>query len=84
MRYLPLLFLSLLLFVSCNDAKEKEIKKTKEKVKKEPIIKEYGFIFNDYKVIKDTIRTGDNLSLIFEKFNLPDSIKTFEAVENLD
>lgn len=77
------MFLSLLLFVSCNDAKEKEIKKTKEKVKKEPIIKEYGFIFNDYKVIKDTIRTGDNLSLIFGKFNLPDSIKTFEAVEKV-
>lgn len=83
MKYLPLLFLSLFLFISCNDVKEKEVKKPKVKVNTEPIIKEYGFVFNDYKVIRDTIKSGDNLSLIFGKFNLPDSLRTFDAVEKV-
>lgn len=83
MKYLPLLFLSLFLFISCNDVKEKEVKKPKVKVNKEPIIKEYGFVFNDYKVIRDTIKSGDNLSLIFGKFDLPDSLRTFDAVEKV-
>jgi murein DD-endopeptidase MepM/ murein hydrolase activator NlpD len=83
LKYLPLLFLSLFLFISCNDVKEKEVKKPKVKVNKEPIIKEYGFVFNDYKVIRDTIKSGDNLSLIFGKFDLPDSLRTFDAVEKV-
>ena len=83
MKYLPLLFLSLFLFISCNDVKEKEVKKPKVKVNTEPIIKEYGFVFNDYKVIRDTIKSGDNLSLIFGKFDLPDSLRTFDAVEKV-
>ncbi|WP_445710541.1 peptidoglycan DD-metalloendopeptidase family protein [Flavobacterium sp.] len=83
MKYLPLLFLSLFLFISCNDVKEKEVKKPKVKVNTEPIVKEYGFVFNDYKVIRDTIKSGDNLSLIFGKFDLPDSLRTFDAVEKV-
>ncbi len=67
---------------SC-ESKEKKTEKPKVVVNKEPIIKDYGFIFNDFKVIKDTIKSGDNLSLILGKYTLPDSLKTFDAVEKV-
>ena len=61
--------LSILLFiVSCgNDKKvEPEIIQTK----KEKIIKEFGFILNNYEVKKDTIDRGDSFGLILEKNEL--------------
>ncbi|RZP08433.1 MAG: M23 family peptidase [Flavobacteriales bacterium] len=61
--------LSILLFiVSCgNDTKaEPEIIQPK----KEKIIKEFGFILNNYEVKKDTIDRGDSFGLILEKNEL--------------
>ena len=61
--------LSILLFLlSCgNDKKvEPEIIQTK----KEKIIKEFGFILNDYEVNRDTIDRGDSFGLILEKNEL--------------
>lgn len=47
--------------ISCNDGVEnKDISEVKPKVKKVPIEKEYGFTLNDYEVVRDTIRSGDN------------------------
>ena len=39
-------------------------------VKKEKIIKEFGYVFNDFHVVRDTIKNGDSFGTILEKHNL--------------
>lgn len=57
MRYLTAILL-LLTLVACK--KEEETAKPKQAaVKKEPVIKEFGFTLNDFKVVHDTIKSGD-------------------------
>ena len=84
LKYLAVVFISVALLISCNSKKEE--KKEKKPIvieKKEPIIKEFGFIFNDFKVIRDTIKSGDNLSLILDRYKLRDSLRTFDVVEKV-
>lgn len=57
MRYLTVILLFLTL-VACK--KEEDTKKPEQvAVKKEPIVKEFGFTLNDFKVVHDTISKGD-------------------------
>ena len=57
MRYLTVILL-LLTLVACK--KEEDTAKPKQAaVKKEPVIKEFGFTLNDFKVVHDTIKSGD-------------------------
>lgn len=57
MRYLTVILL-LLTLVACK--KEEETAKPKQAaVKKEPVVKEFGFTLNDFKVVHDTIKSGD-------------------------
>ena len=51
-----LLFLLLILVVSCTDEPKEE---TIEITPEPKLLKEYGYILNDYEVIRDTIRPGD-------------------------
>ena len=61
--------LSILLFiVSCDNDKKAEPEIIQPK--KEKIIKEFGFILNNYHVKKDTIDRGDSFGLILEKNEL--------------
>ncbi|NJM79884.1 MAG: hypothetical protein HC854_10195 [Flavobacterium sp.] len=83
MKYLAVTLLTVLFLVSCNSKEEKKVLTPKLVEKKEPIIKEYGFTFNDYKVVRDTIKSGDNLSIILDRYSLPDSLKTFQVVEKV-
>jgi len=53
-------------------------KNTANSVKKEPIIKEYGFTFNDFTVVEDTLQSGDTFSTLLEAYSLPDSLKVTE------
>ena len=39
-------------------------------VKKEKIIKEFGYVLNDFHVVRDTIKSGDSFGTILEKHNL--------------
>ena len=80
MRYLIITFLFLSFFTSCNSKDEKDATKI---AKKEPIIKDYGFTFNDYKVIRDTIRSGDTFSALLEKFPLRDSLTIHQVTEKV-
>ncbi len=80
MRYLIALVFFCSLITSCNT---KEDKKTSKIAKKEPIIKEYGFTFNDYKVIKDTIRSGDTFGALLEKYPLRDSLTVHQVTEKV-
>ena len=61
--------LSILLFIlSCGN--DKKVEPEIIQPKKEKIIKEFGFILNNYKVKKDTIDRGDSFGLILEKNEL--------------
>jgi len=66
------------LFTACNTNDN-----TKNTSKKIPIIKEYGFTFNDYKVVKDTIRSGDTFNAILQKFPLKDSLKIHNVTQKV-
>lgn len=74
--------LLLLLTFSCQN-KEKGKKESHIKIKKEPIIKKYGFTFNDFSVVEDTLQAGDTFSTILESYSLPDSLKTFDITEKI-
>jgi murein DD-endopeptidase MepM/ murein hydrolase activator NlpD len=80
LRYLIITFLFLSFFTSCNSKDEKDATKI---AKKEPIIKDYGFTFNDYKVIRDTIRSGDTFSALLQKFPLRDSLTIHQVTEKV-
>jgi murein DD-endopeptidase MepM/ murein hydrolase activator NlpD len=56
LRYLTFILL-LLTFAACK--KDKEAVKSKPVVKKEAIVKAFGFTLNDFKVVNDTIQSGD-------------------------
>ena len=58
----------LFLIVSCGNDKKVEAEIIQPK--KEKIIKEFGFILNNYEVKKDTIDRGDSFGLILEKNEL--------------
>ena len=61
--------ISILLFiVSCGN--DKKVEPEIIQPKKEKIIKEFGFILNNYEVKKDTIDRGDSFGLILEKNEL--------------
>ncbi len=63
MRYFIAILLLLTLF-ACKE--EGEDKKAKPAVKKEAIVKEFGFTLNDFKVVHDTIEQGDTFGKILE------------------
>ena len=82
MRYFVLAIIFVTFFTACNSKDETE-KTKKTVVKKEPIIKEYGFTFNDYKVVRDTIRSGDTFGKILEKFPLKDSLRIYDLTKKV-
>lgn len=62
MRYFIVILLSLTLF-ACKEEKG-DTKKAKPAVKKEAIVKEFGFTLNNFKVVRDTIERGDTFGTI--------------------
>lgn len=80
MKYFIYLLILVLGF-SCQDEKSGKIAKVA--VKKEPIIKEYGFTFNDFSVVQDTLESGDTFGTILEEYTLPDSLKIFDITEKI-
>lgn len=80
MKYLFYIFLTITLF-SCK--KEKEIPQVKQPTEKpEPIIKDFGIVFNDYKVKIDTLKSGDTFSTILEGYELNNN-STFQVTEKI-
>ena len=66
MNRLYLFFFSILIIHSCNNAP----KDASPVVVKEKIVKQFGYILNNYHVAKDTVRSGDSFGTILEKNNL--------------
>lgn len=64
------LFLGILLMASCGSEAEKEqIAEVTEEVKPK-IIEEFGYVLNDYKVIKDTIQKGESFGEILDRHHI--------------
>ena len=61
-----ILFTILIFLFSCGEKNSQ----TKIEIKKEKVIKEYGYNLNNYSVKKDTIESGDSFGLILENNNL--------------
>ncbi len=55
----------MMVFTACNNQEEKrEIADNVKKVEAPPVIEEFGYVLNDYDVVRDTIRSGDSFGLI--------------------
>ena len=80
MKYLVLL-LSLSIFISCN--KNGEETTTGKPIVVDPIIKEFGIIFNEFKVVKDTIKPGDTFGKMLQNYQLPDSMNVHQLTEKV-
>lgn len=78
MKRIALFLLLLLGFFSCNKSKEK----SDNLPKPDPIIIEFGFRFNDFDVVQDTIQSGDTFGSILEEQFLGDR-QVFDIVEKV-
>ena len=68
----------MLALVGCNDEeKDQAVNKEVKKEKLPPVEKEYGFVLNDFEVVKDTIESGDSFGYIMDQ-NGVDHGKVFE------
>ena len=80
MKKIALIILVLISIFACN--KSEKITKVVPAKKVEPVIIEFGFKFNDFDVVQDTIVSGDTFGSILEKQNIGDK-KVHEIVEQV-
>lgn len=58
----------MLALVACNDdEKDQAVNEEVKKKKLPPVEKEYGFVLNDFEVVKDTIESGDSFGYIMDQ-----------------
>lgn len=79
LKKLSLIFIILISILSCNKSEKSDTAGAKKTV---PVIVEFGFKFNDYDVVQDTIKSGDTFGSILEKQNIGDN-KVHEIVEKV-
>ncbi|MFD1094397.1 M23 family metallopeptidase [Salegentibacter chungangensis] len=82
MKKLSLLMLLMLAFVACNDDVKKEAVSEVKPKKAPPVEKEYGFVLNDFEVVKDTIEPGDSFGYILDKHGV-DRGKVYEISQKV-
>jgi len=78
------IFFSIFLLISCGSKKEEEkIAEIVEEVKPQ-IIEEFGYVLNDYKVVKDTIQRGESFGEILDRHHIdyPTIYKIAEAAKD--
>lgn len=72
----------MLVLVACNDEeKDQAVTEVKEE-KLPPVEKEYGFVLNNFNVVKDTIRSGDFFGAIMDKNGVAPA-KVYEITEKV-
>ena len=74
MKIVTYLIPIILAFAACDTSKEGDF----ETSEPDPMREEYGFILNDFNVIRDTIRSGDTFGLILDAYGVPQS-KIYEV-----
>lgn len=73
----------MMVFTACNNREEKpDIADNTSEIKAPVVIKEFGFVLNDYDVVRDTIRSGDSFGLILGSHGV-NSNKIFEIVNKV-
>lgn len=71
MRNFLFVILSLFIFNSCTRVIVEKVESEEEIVEEEPvIIEEFGYIFNNYKVIRDTIKNGESFGQILNRHHI--------------
>jgi len=66
LKYLYYLIPVLLTFIACSDETKEE--ESQEVVEETPVIREeYGYVLNDFNVVRDTIRPGDTFGAILSE-----------------
>ena len=66
MRYIAFI-LTFLTLIACNKEQDKQKPAATKVVKKDAVLKEFGFVTNDFKVVHDTIKSGDTFGGILGK-----------------
>ncbi|MGB8706231.1 MAG: M23 family peptidase, partial [Gillisia sp.] len=80
LSFIPFLLLAI---TACNkDVPEKDVSEVKV-VEKKPVREEYGFVLDDYEVVRDTIRSGDTFGLIMDKQGVSSS-KVYEVTQEVN
>jgi len=65
-----IIFLGIILFYSCQKDKEGIVEIEVIEEKKPVIIEEFGYVLNNYKVVKDTIRSGESFGEILDRHHI--------------
>lgn len=78
------LIAGLLAFYSCNNEEKAVAEKAEPIVVKPRIIEEFGYVLNDFKVIKDTIQRGESFGEILDRHHIdyPQIYKIAEAAKD--
>lgn len=84
MKQIIIIFLGLILIYSCQKDKKEEFSEEIIEEEKPKIIEEFGYIMNDYKVIKDTIQKGESFGEILDRHHIdyPIIYKIAEAAKD--
>ena len=83
MKNIKYLLLLVVAFTACNNDEEAKKEITEVKVEKViPVIEEYGFVLNDFEVVRDTIQPGDSFGAILDTHGMSRS-KVFEITERV-
>ena len=73
----------MMVFTACNNQEEKpEIADNTSAIETPPLVQEFGFVLNDYEVVRDTIQSGDSFGLILGSHGV-DPNKIFEIVNKV-
>lgn len=84
MKKLSYLLLAGLALTACKQEQEESPEITEAiVVEQPPLLEEYGFVLNDYNIVRDTIRSGDFFGGIMTKHGLNNS-KVYEITQQVD
>lgn len=84
MKKILVILLGLTILNSCKEAKPEQKEIVVEKEPEPVIIKEFGYVLNDFKVIKDTIKNGETFGEILDRNHIdyPEIYKIAEAAKD--
>ncbi|BCY27700.1 M23 family metallopeptidase [Flavobacterium okayamense] len=83
MKYLLAILTTIIFFISCDKKADKKEEQTNLDLPKEPIFKNYGFVYNNFHVVNDTIKSGDTFGTILQNYILPDSMNVHQLTEKV-
>ncbi|GEP49902.1 peptidase M23 [Flavobacterium noncentrifugens] len=81
MKKIAAFIIVLITLVSCNN-KSDEDRTVEEIYVKQPVVEQFGFKFNEFNVVHDTVRGGDTFGSILDGQNL-DTLRVYDIVEKI-